>query len=133
MKYVHFVCRGNVYRSRLAEAYAASLLDKEDSAVVSSSGVEASLALNGDVDPEAVRLLELDELSHHLVPTWHQTTQEDIDKNDIVVFMSKSIYNQAKDQFTIPAEKARIWDVPDIDGIYPLIKKNVEELLKAEC
>jgi|ERR1035437_4220877 protein-tyrosine-phosphatase len=132
MKYVHFVCRGNVYRSRLAEAYASSLLDKKDSIIVSSSGVEANLALNGDVDPEAVRLLKDDNLLHHLAPTWHHTSQEDIDKNDLLVFMSKSVYKQANDQFKIPAEKVRIWDIPDIDGIYPIIKKNVEELLRAE-
>ena len=131
MKYVHFVCRGNVYRSRLAEAYAASLLDKK-TIVVSSSGIEANLALNGDVDPETVRLLEDENLSHHLTPTWHHTTQDDIDKNDIIVFMSKSLYRQANDQLKIPAKKVRIWDIPDIDGIYPIIKEKVEELLKVE-
>lgn len=125
MKYIHFICRENVYRSRLAEAYAASLLDRKDSVVVSSSGIEANLALNGDVDPEVVRLLKNDNLSHHLTPTWHHTTQEDINKNDIVVFMSKSLYRQVNEQFEIPAKKVRIWDVPDIDGIYPIIKKNV--------
>jgi len=131
MKYVHFVCRGNVYRSRLAEAYAASLLDKK-TIVVSSSGIEANLALNGDVDPETVRLLEDENLSHHLAPTWHHTTQDDIDNNDIIVFMSKSLYRQANDQLKIPAKKVHIWDIPDIDNIYPIIKENVEELLKAE-
>ena len=132
MKHVHFVCRGNVYRSRLAEAYAASLLSKNDSVVVSSGGIDANLALNGDVDPDTVRLLKLDNLSHHLTPTWHHTTQEDIDKNDIVVFMSKTLHEQANEQFIIPAEKTRIWDVPDIDGVYQVIKKNVDELLKTE-
>jgi protein-tyrosine-phosphatase len=132
MKHIHFVCRGNVYRSRLAEAYAVSLLAKNGSMVVSSSGIEADKALSGDVDPETVRLLKLDALSHHLSPTWHHTTQEDIDKNDIIVFMSKSLFAQANKQFKIPAEKARIWGVPDIDGIYPIIKKSVEELIKTE-
>lgn len=132
MKSIHFICRGNVYRSRLAEAYASSLLENKVAVKVSSSGIEAEKALNGDVDPDTVRLLSEEQLQHFLTPKWRQTSQNDIDNNDLVIFMSQTLYNQAKEKFNIPKDKVRIWEIRDIDGIYPEIKSKVNELIKAE-
>lgn len=132
MKSVHFICRGNVYRSRLAEAYAVSFLKEKNLAAVSSSGIEAELALNGDVDRETVRLLKQEKIHGHLAPKWHQTTQNDIDDNDLIVFMSQSLYEDAAELFNIPANKVSVWDIRDIDGIYPDIKNKVNELIKDE-
>lgn len=132
MKSIHFVCRGNVYRSRLAEAYAKSILQNKTSAQISSSGIEAENALNGDIDPETTRLLSEEMIQSYLTPTWHQITQKDIDDNDIIIFMSKSLYAQASKLLTLPKNKVQVWSIPDVDGIYPNIKKKVNELVKAE-
>lgn len=132
MKSIHFVCRGNVYRSRLAETYAKSILQNKTSAQISSSGIEAENALNGDIDPETTRLLSEEMIQSYLTPTWHQTTQKDIDDNDIIIFMSKSLYAQASKLLTLPKNKVQVWSIPDVDGIYPNIKKKVNELVKAE-
>ena len=132
MKSVHFICRGNVYRSRLAEAYAMSLLEKKGLARVTSSGIEAERNLGGNVDPETVRLLELENIQNYLTSGWHQTTQTNIDSNELIVFMSQTLYSQANELFSIPAQRVRIWDIRDIDGIYPDIKKKVTELIETE-
>ncbi len=132
MKSIHFVCRGNVYRSRLAEAYAKSILEDKVSARISSSGIEAEKALNGEVDSETVRLLKKESIENYLTPSWHQTTQEDINDNDRIIFMSQTLYSQAKKSFDLPQDKIETWDIPDVDGIYPKIKEKVDELIKAE-
>lgn len=131
MRTIHFVCRGNVYRSRLAEAYAKSLLpEKADS--ISSSGIEAKLALNGNVDPEAVLQLEAGGIKQYLTTSWHQTTQKDVDDNDMIIFMSQTLYEQASKLFDIDDNKVEVWNIPDVDGIYSLIKENVDSLVQTK-
>lgn len=130
MKSIHFICRGNVYRSRLAEALARSILEEKNRAKISSSGIEAKKALNGDVSAETVRLLSEENLRHYLYPVWRQTTQEVIEDNELIVFMSQTLYAQAKEMFKIPKDKVQVWNIPDKDGVYPDIKNKVAELLQ---
>lgn len=132
MKSIHFICRGNTYRSRIAEAYSLSLVHGKGIASISSSGIEAKLALNGDIKTDTVELLKAEGIDKYLTPTWSQTTQKDIDENDIIVFMSQTLYAQANKMFKLPKSKVKIWNIPDVDGIYPIIKENVNELLRAE-
>ena len=129
MKSIHFVCRGNVYRSRMAEAYIRSISNGKLTA--SSSGVQAYLALNGNVDPEAVKYLKAEKMDQHLSANWHQITQEDIDNNDTIVFMSQTVYDEAKKTLKIPKSKTVIWNIPDIDGVFSAIKVRVDELIKS--
>ena len=125
----HFICRGNVYRSRLAEAYAKSLLRDDSDIQISSSGIEAKLALNGNVDVDAVKALEVDNLKHHLAPNWLQTTQELIDSLDVIVFMNDSVYDDASKLFNLPKEKCVTWHIKDVDNIYPQVKEQVDILM----
>jgi protein-tyrosine-phosphatase len=127
--HIHFVCRGNIYRSRLAEAYAKSLTQDED-VEVSSSGIEADLALSSDVNPYTRDLLVAESNDRHLKPSWTQSTQEHIDTADVVVFMSPTVYEGANKFLEIPVDKARVWHIPDKNGIYPRIKEQVDILLK---
>lgn len=128
--HIHFVCRGNIYRSRLAEAYAASLTQNNKEILVSSSGVQAKLALNGDINPYTQKLLQAEGNDTFMKPSWTQTTQKHIDSADAVVFMSDTVCRDAKKFLDIPKEKAIVWQIPDKDGIYPEIKKQVDSLLK---
>ena len=113
----------------MAEAYAKSLDETENRGKYSSSGIQAKLALNGDVDPVAVKDLESDGIAQFLTPIWQQTTQEMIDSNDRLIFMSQRLFNDADTLFDIPKEKVTIWDIPDIDDIYPKIKEQVNKLV----
>lgn len=127
---IHFICRGNVYRSRMAEAYAKSLLHKDVAVRIYSSGIQAGLALNGKVDPAAVEALKEDGINNYLSPSWQQTTQELLDNSDLNVFMTNSVYSDAKNDYEIDDSKAIIWNIPDIDGVYSLIKQQVEKFFK---
>jgi protein-tyrosine-phosphatase len=128
MKKIHYVCRGNVYRSRMAEAYTKSL-NYSESDKVSSSGIQAILALNGEVDPVAVDELEKDGISNLLSPTWRQTTQSMLDDSEVVVILSMSLRNDMQSSFILDDFKVIVWDVPDVDGVYDLIKEKVDHLL----
>ena len=130
MVHIHFICRGNVYRSRLAEAYAKSLLKDNSDIEISSSGIEAKHALNGDVDIDAVKALEADNLKKHLVPSWQQTTQDLIDSLDLLVFMNDSVYDDASKLFNLPKDKCVTWHIKDVDNIYPQVKEQVDILMR---
>lgn len=129
MKSIHFICRGNIYRSRLAEAYAKSLLKNGVSIHVSSSGIEADLNLVGDAAPITQQIAASENIDQYLSPTWTQVTQGHIDTNDIVIFMNKTVYQDATTFLNIPDEKTEVWSIPDKPGVYPDIKKSVDALL----
>jgi protein-tyrosine-phosphatase len=129
MIHIHFICRGNVYRSRLAEAYAKSLLKDDSDIEISSSGIEAKLALHGDVVIDALKALEADNLKKHLAPSWQQTTQDLIDRVDLLVFMNDSVYHDASKLYNLPKDKCVIWHIKDVDNIYPQVKKQVDILM----
>lgn len=129
MMALHFICRGNIYRSRLAEAYAKALLKDTDAYMVSSSGIEADFGLAGDVASTTIQIAEAEAITDYLAPTWTQTNQSLIDSADIIVFMSKSVYSDATAFLSLPKEKVHIWNIPDAPGVYPDIKRNVDVLL----
>lgn len=131
MFHIHFICRGNVYRSRLAEAYAKSLLTPVSNVKISSSGIEASLNLNGNVDPAAAKALEAENIKKNLASSWRQTTQQILDKADLLVFMSETVYKDALKQFDIQKDRSIVWHIEDIDNIYPLVKEEVSKLMES--
>lgn len=126
---LHFVCRGNIYRSRLAEAYAKYLLRDRSDIKISSSGIEAVRSLIKGVNPITVDYLKADGLADYLSDKQQQTTQDMLDKPDTVVFMNDTVYADALERFDINKEKTRVWHIPDRTGVYPQIKQQVELLL----
>ena len=123
---IHYVCRGNVYRSRMAEAYTKSLGIRHE---VSSSGIQAKLGLNGNIDPVTLEELNKDGIAHLVTDTWQQTTQSMLDDADVVVILSKSLRDAMEDEYVIDESKTRVWDIPDVDGVYEKIKSNVDSLI----
>lgn len=123
------MCRGNVWRSRVAEAYAKSLLVNHPEIKVSSSGIEAAKNYLGPISPYTKARLEEDNLWQYAHPEWVQTTQQIINDSDLLVFMNDSVYEDAKKLFQVPSNKSIIWHIPDIDEIYEDIKTNVGKLL----
>lgn len=130
MKSIHFICRGNIYRSRLAEAYAKSLVDENEQKHISSSGIEANLDHDGAVSDVVPTLLMKDNIEHLMKPHWTQTTQELLDENDIIVFVTETVYRDAKKFLTVNENTSVVWNIPDVDGIYPVIKKQVEKIVQ---
>ncbi len=109
---IHFVCRGNTYRSRLAEAYTNSL--KLENIAATSSGIEAVDNFNGDITPYAKRILDEKGLASHTSNTWHQTTQELLQNSDVIVFMDGLVFEFAKKNFDLSSKRLEVWEIKDI-------------------
>jgi protein-tyrosine-phosphatase/8-oxo-dGTP pyrophosphatase MutT (NUDIX family) len=108
---IHFVCRGNVWRSRLAEAYAKSL--QHDNWDVTSSGIDADLFPNRQLGPWA----KIAERQHSLT-SWFsdrsiQTTSELLQAQDIIVFMRGDVYADAQQRYEFNPAKSLTWDIKD--------------------
>ena len=126
---IHFVCRGNTHRSRLAEAYAKSLtLDLHDITIL-SSGIEADRDLNGPIVPFVKLLLQNENLLLLTGTTWTQTTQLIIDHSDVIVFMNDDVYEDTVKQFDIPLAASQTWQIADVQGVYGQIESAIDALL----
>ncbi len=109
----HFVCRGNTYRSRLAEAYFNSLAIPDWSAV--SSGIEASDNLNGPITTYAARILAAHDIATYGKASWAQSTKENLEESDVVVFMNKDVYLECSDKIRPVLQKYYVWSVEDVN------------------
>lgn len=137
---IHFVCSGNVFRSRLAEAYARAIFPAHIR--VSSSGVLADTYEQHFLSPWARRISARDGITNSLSANRTISAQKDFDSNDIIVFMHPKVLDQARAKFTLNEDKCLVWDVKDRedwsgkhtlrqkeDSTARLIKKHVKQLL----
>src|SRR5271167_4375402 len=117
---IHFVCRGNTHRSRLAEAYAKSRTLDLGEIMILSSGIEADRDLNGPIMPFVKLLLQDENLLQLTGTNWTQTTQLMIDHSDVIVFMNEDVCEDAVKQFEIPSGMSQTWQIADVQGVYGL-------------
>jgi len=108
---IHFICTGNIYRSRLAEAYCAS--KGVPGLHVLSSGIKT--ALNGGIPiaPYAANVLRAYGLERFAAPSWQQTTMALVRASDILVFMELEHYHFCRDWIST-GQRFNIWDIPDV-------------------
>jgi protein-tyrosine-phosphatase/isopentenyldiphosphate isomerase len=139
---LHFVCRGNVHRSRLAEAIARSKLD--DTWEVSSSGVDAAVLYPKHyLSPWAKILSNEYGLNDYMSSHRTQTTTEILTDKDIIVFMNQDVYDDAVARYSFNTAKCLVWHVKDREDwnntyslrdkrqkTYRTIAKNVNALLQ---
>jgi len=123
---IHFICTGNIYRSRLAEAYCASkgVLGLR----VFSSGI--GTASNGGVPIAhyAARMLSQDRLERFAAPSWQQTTKALVQASDVLVFMEHEHYRFCEDWIDPIRQRVEIWEIPDVGPIDPAqIMSKVEQ------
>ena len=101
---VLFVCKGNICRSPLAEAYFRSLVEKEGrSMTVRSAGLETTPGKPADARAKAVAL------EHRLSLEEHATTQvhrELLDQSDLIIVME--IMQKDRIQRLYPRSKGKV-------------------------
>lgn len=143
---IHYICRGNVVRSLIAETYTKSLqLPKVE---VTSSGTVADRHRDKDFTrihrKRTAALLDRHSLGPYTKTTIDQISQETVDKQDIVVCVNQRAYDEAIELVTLP-KNTIIWHVDDIsegmriaandnrteheEAMYQEIKSNIDRLV----
>ena len=109
---IHFICTGNIYRSRLAEAYCAS--KGVPGLCVLSSGIGTKLNRGVPIASYAARVLSERGIERFAAPSWQQTTAALVRASDVLVFMEREHYQFCKDWIDPLRQTVEIWEIPDV-------------------
>jgi protein-tyrosine-phosphatase len=123
--HVHFVCTGNSYRSRLAEATFNSRAPSGLSAT--SSGIKAHLNENGAISWYAARVLADRQLLLYTAASWTQTDAEALRSADYVVFLTEEHHAYCCEHFAFDGRPHSVWNVPDVDVLSVPAAASAEE------
>ena len=112
---IHYICRGNAFRSIIADAYTKSLNISDLSVFSSGSSAAAHKEIN---IPTYKRTLEL--ISDHDIKDYAKdhyaddTTQELIDASDMVVCVNQIVFDElVANGLRLPID-TYLWDITDI-------------------
>lgn len=112
--HIHFVCHGNIFRSRLAAAYLAKVL-KDPRYVISSSGIWVGDRTDLRPFSRFTRALaECHALDYELRRPHRQTSNADLRLADIIVFLNQDIFDEADERYDFDRRKALVWQIHDI-------------------
>jgi protein-tyrosine-phosphatase len=125
---IHFICRGNSFRSIIAEAYLNSL--KINDLVVLSSGSTAAMAKARNL---AYYQMTLELLGRHGLREYakgdygDQLTQSLLDGADISVCMNRVVYDECLKSVTFRVNP-KIWSVTDVGEPGRIARTELESL-----
>lgn len=112
---VHFICRGNAFRSLIAEAYLKSLAIP-DLAVLSSGSVATThKQMNRNNHRLTLLLLQQHGLGPFVKPTYaDQLTAERLKNTDVAICLNNIVVDECKNIPVILPPRTLVWDVTDI-------------------
>ncbi len=109
-----FICRGNAYRSIIAETYTKSLGIKNIEVMSRGTVARANKEANIQRFAETQALMERhDLLSFAKKQHAQQLTQQDIDHSDLVVCVNDHVFDSCPVNFVLP-HNTITWDIADI-------------------
>ncbi len=111
---IHFICRGNAFRSRIAETYLNSLKLKNVVAVSSGTVADEHQNQNGPISPHAQFILKKHDLLAYAKKQCDQLTQSRLEPSDTIICMNQRIFNECKDLVVLPSNVS-VWSIDDID------------------
>ena len=138
---IHFICTGNIYRSRLAEAYCVSrgVAGTE----VFSSGIGAGRDGDAPISPYAADLLTRYGLSPYAAAHWQRTTPALVAASDVLVFMEAEHYDYCERWIEPLRQRVEVWGIEDVGMIaaaeipnkvertFAMIRQRTDALLRA--
>jgi protein-tyrosine-phosphatase len=129
---IHFICRGNSFRSIIAEAYLHSLGLSNVKALSSGTTAAADKARNLRSYTETLRLLAGKGIREFAKAGYgDQLTQSRLAGSDIVVCMNQRVYDECSELVTLPAG-SRIWAVADVGEQARVPRTDAEKRLRRE-
>ena len=114
--HIHFVCSGNVYRSRIGEAYFNSKAPEGMKATSSGIAAIENRLTFGPIVWYAMRIIFNNDLVPFMSFAQQQTTREVLEQADIVVFMQDIHYFYARDILQTEPKKSLVWNIGDVHG-----------------
>ena len=118
---IHFICTGNIYRSRLAEAYCASYcaLGHMAHIRVLSSGIAAGRDRSDLISPYAAEVLSRYGLGSYAAPGWQRTTASLVQSSDVLVFMEAEHHSFCREWIEPARQRIEVWGIEDIGSLEP--------------
>src|SRR5215510_1019058 len=111
---IHFICRGNSFRSIIAEAYLNSLQLENLKATSSGTAAAADRAGNLAAYTKTLGLLAKNGIREFAKADYgDQLTQACLEGADVVICMNQRVYDECQQLVTLSAS-TRIWSVADI-------------------
>jgi protein-tyrosine-phosphatase len=112
---IHFVCTGNIYRSRLAEAYCNSRGVPGIHAF--SSGIRAGLEGDIPISPYAADLLARYSLNRYAAARWQPTSADLVRASDVLVFMESEHHRFCEKWIEATRQRIEVWEIEDVGPI----------------
>ncbi len=125
--HIHFVCSGNCYRSRLAEAYCKSKMQNQAIMIDSSGIVAQSHAMkNGPICWYAMRLIKKNALTPYMSWRERQSTKAILKNVDLLICMQQLHLDYCQKE--LGYDRAfEVWNIPDLDELYnPILASTLE-------
>ena len=114
---VHFICRGNAFRSIIAEAYLNSLKFKNLRAISSGTAAAADRARNLAAYTETLELLAKNDIREFAKTGYgDQLTPSRLAGAGVVICMNQRVYDECQRLVGLPAG-TRVWSVADIGEV----------------
>lgn len=114
---IHFVCTGNIYRSRLAEAYCISRCVA--GIRIFSSGIAAGLNGDAAISPYAADVLAEYGLDSYAAARWQRTTEALVHTSNVLVFMESEHHRYCENWIEPARQRIEVWDIEDVGPVDP--------------